>query len=289
MKRLLDQYGAQKLIMPKAWFQVERKDLIGMSAEAIAIVNQNHTWFEHHVLTQLFLAYQSALAKAQDIISALSDATRSIAVRAAQRDDNKALELSMKFFNNFLREAVKRQDLHAIYDLLYQYRVLAGDLLDRPQAVREIGLRMRTYSESAMGRGLAFVPQIAGCDLSWIIRRAYQAGSPAAPDVLAQLLTMKHTLGSDFLLLLIKAKAILGSSLLEQGLNAEAEQVRANLLDVPETVLARAERDLMLLTEPTYWEVTDRQVNFEWVPPESRPFLKRFFDSLKSAPEEAGR
>ncbi len=170
--------------------------------------------------------------------------------------------------------------------MLYQYRVLAGDLLDRPQAVREISLRMRTYSEAALGHGLSFVPQMAGCDLSWIIRRAYQAGCPAAPEVLTQLLAMKHRIGNDFLLLLIKAKAILGSSLLEQGLEAEAEQVRANLLDVPEALLVCAENDLLSLTEPTFWEVTDRQVNFEWVPPESRPFLKRFFDSLKSVAGE---
>src|SRR2546421_698157 len=87
LKRILDHYGTCKAKMPADWFRAERKDLIGMSAEAIALVNADHTWFEHRVLTQIFLAYQNALSKTQDIISALSDTLRIIATHAARRQD----------------------------------------------------------------------------------------------------------------------------------------------------------------------------------------------------------
>src|SRR5207249_10649018 len=117
------------------------------------------TWFAHRVLTQIFLAYQSALAKTQDIVSALSDTLRIIATHAAQRQDDKVLELAVRFFNNDLREAIKRKDAHAVYDLLYQYRVLAGDLCDRPELLKRISQHIRYYCDQAQGAGLNIVPQ----------------------------------------------------------------------------------------------------------------------------------
>jgi hypothetical protein len=287
LKRILDHYGTCKAKMPADWFRAERKDLIGMSAEAIALVNAERTWFEHRVLTQIFLAYQSALAKTQDIVSALSDTLRIIATHAAQRQDDKVLELAVRFFNNDLREAIKRKDAHAVYDLLYQYRVLAGDLCDHPEMLKQISHRIRHYAELAQAAGLGIVPQIAGFDLCWIISRACERRSPAVSDVLSQLLALKHRAGGEPLLLLIKAKVILGAYLMEHQLDAEANRVRANLRDVPSDALETVETDLLSLTESSFWEVTDRQVNFEWVPPERRGHVRAFIASLRDAPAVA--
>jgi hypothetical protein len=283
LKRLLDDYGERKGRLPAAWFVVERKDFAGLSAEALALVNEDRTWFEHRVMTQVFLAYQAALAKTQDVISALSDAARIIAAHAARRGDDQALWLAVRFFHNYLREAIKRKDLHAVYDLLYQYRLLARDLVDRPRFLEEIGRRFRGYSELAEAAGLDFVPQLAGFDLGWVVCRAYEAGSPAAPNLLGELLALDHRAGRRGLL--VKAKLILGGHLLGQGLQAEAGRVRDTLADVPEAVLAGAGRDLLTQEERSFWEVTDRQLNLEWVPPEGRPHLQAFLDLLRSPRE----
>jgi hypothetical protein len=58
---------------------------------------------------------------------------------------------------------------------------------------------------------------------------------------------------------------------------------------VPEAVLADAGRDLLTQEERSFWEVTDRQLNLEWVPPEGRPHLQGFLDLLRSPREEGGR
>jgi hypothetical protein len=50
-------YRTHKPQMPDGWFHVARKDFIGMSSEAIEIVNEERNWFEHRVMTQVFLAY----------------------------------------------------------------------------------------------------------------------------------------------------------------------------------------------------------------------------------------
>ena len=41
------------------------------------------------------------------------------------------------------------------------------------------------------------------------------------------------------------------------------------------------ERELLTLEDRSFWEVTDRQVNFEWVPPERRASVSKFFTLLR--------
>jgi Predicted membrane protein (DUF2254) len=281
LKRILDHYGTLKPQLPDWWFHVNRKDFIGMSAEALEIVNDDRTWFEHRAMMQVFLAYQNALAKTQDVISALSDAARIIATNAANRGDAQALHLAIRFFNNYLREAIKRKDLHATYDLFYQYRLLAGDLLEHPELLKQIAQYFRYYCEQAAAAGLEFVGHIVGFDLMWIVRQAYEKHSAAAPELLENLLELNHHADNDRRRLLVKAKVILGGYFVQNGLATEAGRIKENLRGVPLAVLATIEHDLLTLTERSFWEVTDRQVNFEWIAPECRDAVRSFIDSLK--------
>jgi hypothetical protein len=279
---LLAYYGERKAKMPADWFKPQREHFVGLSDEALALLEQDRTWFEHRVLSHVFLAYQMALAKTQDVISSLSEASRGIALRCAQRRDEKALELCIKFFNNYLREALKRKDVHAIYDIYYQYRRLASQLLDRPALVKRIAQYFDFYSDIAEASGLPFVPQIVTFDLGWLVRKAYEQKSPAASDLLDTVLQMNHKLPSDTRWLVVKAKVMLGGYFIGKGMSAEAARLRANLGDVTEAALAQVEKDLLTLEDRSFWEVTDRQEMFEWVPPEHRAALKAFLDSVRN-------
>lgn len=283
-KQILDHYRKLKPHMPENWFHVERRDLVGLSAEALEILNQDRTWFEHRVMWQMYLAYENALAKAHDVVSSLSDATRVIAIRSSAAGDEKAMDLTIKFFNNFIREGIKKKDAHAVYDLMYQYRMLACDLCDRPDVLEKIGRYMVHYSQIALATGMAFVTQLVAFDLGVVVMQAFARKSPAAPNLLACLLELKHRAGVDPVPLIVKAKAIVGASLAAdpQG-SASAEQVRENLSDLPEETLHQVEQDLMKLDDRSFWEVTDRQVNFEWVPPERRPAVQQFLATVRAS------
>jgi hypothetical protein len=52
--------------------------------------------------------------------------------------------------------------------------------------------------------------------------------------------------------------------------------VAANLHDVPADTLQSATQELNDVKERAFWEVTDRQANFEWIAPERRKFLSQF-------------
>jgi Predicted membrane protein (DUF2254) len=276
---LLDFHGARKASLPRLWFEVGQPDFVGLSTDAIELVNTGRVWFEMKALNQAQLVYQQSFPRVTDLVSSVSDAVRIAAVHAAQRGDDAARELCIRFFNSFLREAIHRRDVRSIYDIFHCYRLLARDLRDFPETVLKIGRYFGTYSRAAAEACLDFIPQLAAFDLAFIVRRAYEAGSSAAPPLLAEVLAMPHTRKGVAVSLVVKAKLVLGGFFDSLGMTREAEQVAANLADVPAEDLREAGDDL-LAAQRFYHEVTDRQVNFEYLPPERRAHVKTFIARL---------
>jgi hypothetical protein len=176
--------------MPKEWFVVDRADFVGLSDEALEMMSESRTWFEMKCLLQLELGFQRALHGATHTVSTFSDATRVIAVRAIEHHDEQALRLAIRFFNNYLREAIKARNLRAVYDVFHQYRRLARDLGDRPELLREIGQHFAYYGAMARTYGMVFAPQLVLFDLGYVTRRAYERASPAAADLLKTVLAL---------------------------------------------------------------------------------------------------
>ncbi|HEY5922942.1 MAG TPA: DUF2254 family protein [Kofleriaceae bacterium] len=280
IKRMLDDYDKHKSRMPKEWFKVDRADFVGLSDEALEMLTENKTWFEMKCLQQIEHGFLRALHGANDTVSVFSDATRVIACRADDHHDEHAIRLCIRFFNNYLREAIKARNLRAVYDVFHQYRRLGRDLVDRPELLREIGNHFAYYATMARTAGMVFAPQLALFDLGYVTRRAYERASPAAADLLKTVLSLPHRTANDLHSMAVKAKLILGGFFVENRLEPEAELVRKNLNDVEATNIDRAETEL-LAADRSFFEVTDRQLNLEYVPPERREPLRQFCDSLQ--------
>jgi hypothetical protein len=281
LKLLLDQYEKQKSRMPKEWFVVDRGDFVGFSDEALEMLSETKTWYEMKALQQLELGFLRALHGPTDTVSVFSDAVRVIANRCHENHDEASLRLCIRFFNNFLREAIKARNLRAVYDVFHQYRKLARAIVDRPELLRQIGKHFVYYAGMARHFGMVFAPQLVLFDLGFIARRAYERASPAAADLLQQALSLPHRTREDVHSMAVKAKLILGGFMIENKLESEAELVRKNLSDVDGVEIDRAESEL-LASDRCFFEVTDRQLNLEYVPPERREPLRQFCDSLQA-------
>jgi len=168
--------------------------------------------------------------------------------------------------------------------VFHQYRRLGRDLADRPEILRELARHFSYYATMSRTYGMVFAPQLVLFDLGYVARRAYERASAAAPDLLKAMLAMPHRTGNDTHSMAVKAKLIIGGFFVGRGLDAEAEQVRKNLRDVDGAQIERAELEL-LAAEKSFFEVTDRQLNLEYVPPERREPLKAFCASI--VPSEA--
>ena len=281
IKLLIDHYAKQKSRMPKEWFVVDRADFIGFSDDALDMLSGGRTWYEMKCLMQLELGFLRALKGFDDTISVFSDATRVIGVRAHENHDEQALRLCIRFFNNYLRESIKSRHLRSVYDVFHQYRKLARELVDRPELLREIGRHFTYYAQMARTYGMVFAPQLAVFDLGYVTRRAYERASPAAPDLLREVLALPHRSGNDIHSMAVKAKLILGGFFLEIKRQEEADQVRKNLSDIDGPSVERAESEL-LAADRSFFEVTDRQLNLEYIPPDRREPLHQFCQLLAS-------
>ncbi len=283
LKVLLDHYGRHKARMPREWFIVDRSNFVGFSEQALDMLVESRTWYEMKALQQLELAFLRAMHGPTDTVAVFSDALRVIASRSHERHDEQALRLEIRFFNNFLREAIRCGELRAVYDVLHQYRQLARTIIERDDLVIEIGRHLTYYAGMARTYGMVFAPQLAVFDLGYITRRAYDHQRRAAPALLEQVLSLPHRTGADVHSMAVKAKLILGAYFLENQREVEAEAVRENLRDVDPEELGRAEADL-LSADRSFFEVTDRQHNLEYVPPERRDSLVGFCRSLREPP-----
>jgi hypothetical protein len=266
--------------MPKEWFVVDRGDFVGLADEALEMMSENKTWLEMKALQQLELGFLRALHGPTDTVSVFSDALRVIAIHAHENHDEQALRLCIRFFNNFLREAIKSKNLRAVYDVFHQYRKLGRQIVDRPELLREVSRHFVYYAGAARMANMVFAPQLALFDLGYIVRRAYERASPCAGVLLQDALGLPHRTKEDVHSMAVKAKLILGGFMLENKLEAEAELVRKNLEDVDAMEVDRAEADL-LAADRCFFEVTDRQLNLEYVPPERREPLRQFGDTLQ--------
>jgi hypothetical protein len=149
--------------------------------------------------------------------------------------------------------------------------------------LREVGRHFSYYAGMARTYGMVFAPQLAIFDLGYVTRRAFERASPAGADLLREMLSLPHRTGADVHSMAVKAKLILGGFFVENRLETEAELVRRNLADVDRVEIERAETEL-LAADRSFFEVTDRQLNLEFVPPERREPLRRFCSSLQHAP-----
>jgi Predicted membrane protein (DUF2254) len=281
IKVLYEHYGKLKTRMPKEWFVVDRADFVGFSDEALEMLSEARTWYEMKCLQQLEHGFLRALADANDTVSTFSDVTRVIAIRAELNHDEATIRLCIRFFNNYLREAIKGRNLRAVYDVFHQYRRLGRELVDRPELLRDLGAHFAYYGVMARTYGMLFAPQLVLFDLGFVTRRAYERASPAARDLLAIVLDLPHRTGDDVHSMAVKAKLILGSFFVSRELIEETAAVRQNLRDIDRDEIARSEREL-LAADRSFFEVTDRQLNLEWIPPERREPLKQFCESLRS-------
>jgi hypothetical protein len=281
LQRAVVRYGEIKPSLDSAWFDVEPALFTGSSRAAISYIVRDRVWVEQKCLHQLLLAYSSALAKMPDALSAISGVNRRVAEAAQGRGDTKVVALCVRYFNTFLREAVKKRDVHAVYDVYSQYTSLARDLLrEGPDEALAIARYFLYYADVARGQGTAFVHELAAYDLGALVEAAYDEKSARRADLLGVFLEIEPD-GSGARI--AKAQAALAGYFELTDHATERASVIAAIARAGEPQIASARREIAGTVDPVFWEVTDRQTNLDWLEPPRRDAALRALD------EAAGR
>jgi hypothetical protein len=278
----LHDYLEVKESLPPEWFTAEAQIVRGRHEAALEQIRQTGIWIERRVVEELQDLFNAALlARMDDITHTVAQALRMVGEEAIEHDDRPLMMLVSKFFNTFLRATINRGEVRGGYDTLYEYELLADTALMRqPDFTIQIAERLTYYGEAAGGR-LLWMAAASAHDLRVLAENNHRRGGD--PLVTRRFITLldgmiERVAPRDPILgrQLHKTAVAMGSYFLAAGDDLNTQAVRALLHDVPEPEMARIEQELLQVTEPEFWEVTERWVNFDYVDTETRQVLSAF-------------
>ncbi len=301
------EYEDQKAAMVQRWFEIpvwnrQSPDFVSLSDDAIGDIESRRTWLEWKALRQYQMLFNEGLLQMKDLCYLIAINTRRLGEAAAVHGDLRALDLSIKFFNTYLRATLNASDIRTAYNILHQYRQLGEFVLshahDHPEAIvgdpkelqsrgPEIANYMRYYSGIAFSRGLAFLTEVIAHDVGTMCGVAFHCDCDEHDEILATFLTVDETAESSEQEVTLRgvrrAQVKLATTYLVHGDTQLARRIHRDMIAEPAERLESIWRELDRLDTREFWEVNDRGTNFDYLTPAQKAQLSVFFgwfDSL---------
>ncbi len=271
LRALLGEFGKVKAQLPEAWYQAPETEFRGLSTQAREFITAERAWLEVYALQQFIRAFESALTRMPDVVSAVADVVRAIGMDAHERGDVAVLEDVIRTLNSYLRIATRNEEPHAIFEVLQQYKTLAESLDgERPQETVEIARHFATYGKLARRGGLHFISELYVYDMGAVITHAAEGKSEALPELLevyagyVGALAQQPTVPLACAVLVSLGKA--GPALSDE----QRGKMLALLFGLPDATLDAGWSVVRDTQEPRYFEMTHRQVDLNYLPEDRR-------------------
>lgn len=287
--RLLREYRALRDDLPKDWFRIseglsQNPDFISMAPSVLEDLGARGRWFEMKIMRQFQTIYASALGRMRDVAYVVAIETRAAAVGALDDEDQETVDLSIMFFNTYMRATLNSRDVRTAYNVLHQYRLLAEHALEKGawQRTVEIGRYFQYYGLTANNMGLAFVLETAAYDLCALCESCFDKDSPALRQLLRTFLEVDkegETESHEKALRGVrKAQIKLATYFLMRGDDKKARRVYEDMAHEKHERMISLRDELLAVRSPQFWEVSDRGENFDYLSPERKEEMMRFFE-----------
>lgn len=304
-------YGETKAGMLRDWHRIpqwnrQSPDFVSLSNEAIHDLRERGTWLEWKVLRQYQMLFTEGLSEIKDICYLIAINTRRLGEAAARRGDLHALDLAIKFFNTYLRATINASDIRTAYNILHQYRQLAetvvrlGGRTVPPASERSKSLEqravdvarfMRYYSGVAFQRGMTFIAEVIAHDIGTMCAWAFQLSSRCHDDLLKIFLAVDDATESadkeKTLRGVRRAQIKLAAHYLVHGAVTQARRIADDMKAEDHRRLRSMWHELEKLDTREFWEVNDRGSNFDYLTPEQKARLPKFFSWFEGLKYEA--
>jgi len=291
LRDLALEYLKVKRHASSAWFSIGPQiklnpDFVAMDPESLLDLEERRTWVEWKVMRQYLSIYNEALGSMRDINYLIAIDTRYVGEAAARAGDTELIELVYRYFNSYLRATINAKEVRTAYNVLHQYRKLVEAMLEigNHKAAAEGVKHIKYYGIVSFDMNLSFITETAAFDLSTLAQLASELKSPVEHDILAQFLELDrppHMRGQQKALLGVrKAQVKLAAYYLAVGMESRAREIAEDMRDEPRERLLTIQSQLSSVQSKDFWEIIDRGRNFEYMPPEQRACLERFFEWL---------
>ncbi len=279
-----------KRTLPDAWFDSRvlvqtDQDFVALHEDMVLALQERRTWVEMKVLRQYQTVFGAATNRMRDINHLIAIQTRRLAYEAHRVEDAPSVAQSIRFLNTYLRAALNSRDVRTAYNLMNEYRVLAEEFLEAEayERVVELAVHLRFYGQLAFSMNIGFILETAAYDLCALIERVHAVGAPCHAYLLVDVFLELDRepeggkIQETSLRGVRKAQIKLATHYLAAGDEEHARRIFRDMQGERWERIASIRAELEAVTEPEYWEVSDRGINFEWLPPERRAMLPRFF------------
>jgi len=282
LKDVLVDHLLIKRRMPARWFIPQKEYFPAISSDYLQEIYKTRTWVEAKGFMDMELIFKTAILEMPDAVSAVANNTKVIGLYAIQLRDKQVLSNVIQYFNTFLRLAVNNRNPKAIYNLFYQYRLLAEDVLgmDRELAER-VAFYFKYYGQIAQQYNIPLILVTAAFDLGHLLQKAYEMRVPNIENLIRIFLEVDDnpaTQANEFDLRSVrKAQLMFASFLLSKGDETYVQRIFEDMKVEPKARMMAIRGEMMAVTERKFWEVTDRGVDFFFMEDQQKRYLNEFY------------
>ena len=282
LKDVMVDHLLMKRRMPRRWFVPNKEHFPAISSDFIHELYVGRNWVEMKGFLDMELIFKMAIRDTPDAVSAIANSTKIIGLYAIKLKDNQVLNDVIQFFNTFLRHAVNARNPKAIYNLFYQYRMLAEEVLvvDNQLAER-IAFYFKYYGQIAQSYNIPLILITASFDLAHLLQRAYEMKVPNINTLMDTFLEVDDnpaTQANEFDLRSVrKAQLMFASFLLSQGDDVLIHRIVEDMKVEPQSRMEAVRQEMLTVKDRKFWEVTDRGVDFFYMDDEQKHYLNEFF------------
>ncbi len=285
---LSDDYLTIKKGLAPEWFQVSHSEMPGASDQIVAEVNRAQTWFAYTIMSSFVDMVGLTPVHRKEAVHAIAVATRDAGIAAIEAGDSEVAELSMRFFNTYLRASINRTAPTFASGIMNEYRRFAiGALEWRPDLSVEAAAHLLRYGRHFDEAGMPATLGAAAEDVADLAIEA-RARDPQVSLRLARLLVR------NLLDLTPNARPI-GLNGMFKGvakltfwaMAAEQKDIARVLVEgiaaaPPDFVDAALDR-MESMQNGLFWEVNERVIAFDWVEQPLRAEIPRLRAALRRA------
>jgi len=275
------------------WFTIgeairDNPDFVAMDPESLRELEADRTWLEWKALRQYLGIYAEAQQDMPDINYLIAIDTRYVGEAALARSDRNVVDLAFRFMNSYLRAGLNAKAVRTAYNVLNQYRLLVESMIKGGAAdVALEGVRhMIYYGRMSYDMQLGFVTETVAYDVSALCEFAHANAKTSGLDdkMLAMFLELDQPLRlkkqETALQGIRKAQIKLACYYLTAGAEDRARRIAADMVGEDAERMTSIRDQLAKVETKEFWEIIDRGRNFEYMPPNQKRQMDRFFDLL---------
>jgi len=294
VREMVLDYLLIKKRLPKMWFLVSQEHFIGVTSEFHKEICDTKQWVEAKGFIDLRLIFEQSMEQMPDGVNAIAVNTRIIGEAAIKLHDDELLDFAIRFFNSFIRDAINAVKIRAIYNILYQYRLLTESVFDyNPEKTEEIFTYYLDYGNICLGKGdpLDFALTTVAFDLKDLVVYAYNKKFKNLENLLNLFMTVEDRVDPQehFVVYMFVrlAQLQLATFLFSKGDHNLLSIVAKDLENETIQQLTTWRNMLLGYTSRRYQEITARGYQFLYIDENQKKYLNSFFEEyILSQPDK---